>query len=159
MIRWQSSLSCQNGIPIKSPLTGFVLPISSHPDLLYNSNVLPSALCIQMTQGTLLAPFSGRFGFSLLGNRRITMKHQTGLGMVIDLKSSAENDAFTIMPLKSENEMKAGQPLATFDLSGRRRHKHYAAVMLMCPAGVSEIVACQRSVTAGTDPLFILHSA
>ena len=158
MIRWQSSLNGEIGISIKSPLTGHVLPITSHPDLLYNTNILPAALCIELTHGTLLAPFSGSCEFSLLGERRVTMKHRSGLGVVIDLSPLTDSKPFAVRRLDTRSTISTGQPIATFDVSARGRQKYYAAVMLILPGGVSEILACERSVTAGVDPLIIIGS-
>lgn len=157
MITWQNTLSSSDGVIITSPLSGQVLPVTSHPDLLYNANVLPAALCIQLTQGTLLAPFNGECEFSLQYNRRISIKHRSGL--ILQVEFSNELCAQQHMRRQHTNTgpVVAGQPLLTFELSLVKHHNSYAVVMLYPDNTIAEIRACQRQVIAGADPLLALQ--
>ncbi|MEH8018326.1 PTS glucose transporter subunit IIA [Rheinheimera muenzenbergensis] len=156
MITWHSTLSTGDGIAISSPLTGYVLPITSHPDLLYNANVLTAALCIQLTQGTLLAPFNGVCELSLLYHRRITIKHRSGLTLAIELGCEMHSRNIAQWQTNVFNVV-AGQPILAFDLPANRRQKNYATVMISPPQSVNEISTSQRAVTAGVDALLVLQ--
>lgn len=156
MITWHNTLSCSDGVNITSPLSGYVLPVTSHPDLLYNTNVLPAALCIQLTQGTLIAPFNGVCDFSLQYNRRVSIKHRSGLTLLVEL-SNELCEKLPMRLLQTDNgNVVAGQQLLNVELPIHKLHNSYAVVMLYPNNNIAEISACQRQVIAGKDPLLML---
>jgi phosphotransferase system IIA component len=157
MIAWHSTLSCKDGVIITSPLSGYVLPVTSHPDLLYNTNVLPAALCIQLTQGTLLAPFNGDCEFSLQYNRRVSIKHRSGLTLLIELSNELCAQQHMRMQHTGSGPIVAGQLILTFDLPLVKHHNSYAVVIINPGNNIAEIRACQRQVIAGADPLLVLQ--
>ncbi len=156
MIKWHSSLASSDGVCIKSPLSGLVLPLTSHPDLLYNANVLAAALCIQVTQGTLLAPFNGVCDFSLQYNRRVSIKHRSGLTLLVELSNELCAKQHMRKQHTDKANVVAGQALLSFELPAHKHDHCYAVVMLCTNHSIAEIWACQRQVIAGTDPLLIL---
>ncbi|GAB2925744.1 PTS glucose transporter subunit IIA [Rheinheimera gaetbuli] len=158
MIAWHSTLSCKDGVIITSPLSGYVLPVTSHPDLLYNTNVLPAALCIQLTQGTLLAPFNGDCEFSLQYNRRVSIKHHSGLTLQVEFSNELCGQQHMRKQHSNKGSVVAGQLLLTFELPLVKHRNSYAVVMLCPDNTIAEIHACQRLVLAGTDPLLIIKN-
>ena len=156
MITWLSSLTGNEGISIKSPLSGYVLPVTSHPDLLYNANVLPAALCIKLTQGKLLAPFSGVCSVSLQYNRRISIKHRSGLTLHIEFCATLFEKHAKQKQLICAGNVIAGQQLMSFELAANQQNAGYAVIMLSHHHSFSEVWACQRQVNAGIDPLLLI---
>lgn len=156
MITWRSSLADNEGISIKTPLSGDVLPVTSHPDLLYNANVLPAALCIKLTQGKLLAPFSGVCTFSLQYNRRISINHRSGLILHIEFCAKLFAQNSKQKQLICAGNVVAGQQLMSIELPANQQNACYAVVMLSNHHSISEVWTCQRQVIAGTDPLLII---
>lgn len=157
MITWRSSLPHNESVCIKSPLSGNVLPVTSHPDLLYNANVLPTALCIKLSQGKLLSPFSGVCTFSLQYNRRICIKHRSGLILQIEFCATLFAQNSKQKQFIGAGNVIAGQQLMSFELPSNQHNACYAVIMLSNHPSASEIWACQRQVIAGIDPLLFIE--
>ncbi len=157
MIIWHSALNDNDGIAVKSPASGYILPVTEHPDRLYNASALPAALCIEVKQGTVVAPFNGECHFSLHNNRRITFKHQSALTLVLELSSELCQHRGTRTMVQHGSSVRTGQPVLSAELPAGHSTACYAVAMLLPHPAVTDIFASRRFVTAGADTMIILQ--
>lgn len=154
MIQWQAQHQPLSGWPVKSPATGFVMPLTSHSDLLYNANVLSQALCIKVQHDTLLAPFSGDYSYSLAGGRRLSFKHKSGLTLQLDLSDKPfQGQGAAIRRLVDCGQtVQAGQPVVRLDLQLLRDPCGYQVVFMVLPhPAIMAVFGIERFVEAGLD--------
>lgn len=160
MLNWLTQLHEIAGIAIKSPASGTLLPISSHPELLYNSGILQHALCIKLQQCLVTAPFNSHYQSSLNGRRRLRFKHNSGLTLQLELPSSivARFGQGIEFLATSGQQLSAGQPVLRLDPHYLQSGLDcYAALMILPHPAIEAIFCMQRYVTAATDTAFIIQ--
>lgn len=157
MLTWLPDLSSISGLTLNSPASGQLLPLSAHPDLLYNSNVLTDALCIKLQQGTLRAPFNGQYDSRLLNGRRLRFRHSSGLTMQLDLPI---NKATLAYPYRHEVgsgcEVTVGQQILSLDLQALQ--ECYAVLMLLPNPAILASYSCSKYVEASVDTAIIIQT-
>jgi phosphotransferase system IIA component len=160
MIHWLSQLSDVTGLPVKSPASGVIQPLNKHPDLLYNSNILPQALCIELQHGTLISPFTGQFSCQLLSGRRLCFKHNSGLTVQLDLPAALNHvPACALKPLvPSGQRVQAGQAVVKLDLQLLSANEGQFAVLMVLPhPAISAVFSAERLVDAAQDTAIIIQ--
>lgn len=161
MINWQEQYTAVvPGLAIKSPASGIILPLHAHPDPLYNTNVLPQALCMKLQHDTLVAPFAGLYNSSLLFGRRLSFRHKTGLTLQLDLpedKSLKHGGAIKHL-VNDGSQVIAGQPVLRLDPKLLQADGVYMLVlMLLQHPAISTVLSAERFVAAGQDTLFTIQ--
>jgi sugar PTS system EIIA component len=160
MIHWLPQLADTSGLPIKSPATGSIMPLSAHPDCLYSADVLPQAVCIKLQQGTLVAPFTGQYSCCLQGGRRLSFKHQSGLQLQLDLPESIHSSRSSAMKhlLRSGQSVHAGQAVIKLDLQLLHADVGCIAVLMIVPhPAIAAVNSAARFVEAAQDTAFIIQ--
>ena len=160
MINWLSPGENLAGFQLKSPVSGMIKPLTSHSELIYNANVLPQALCVELQQGTLIAPFSCHYDTALLGSRRLIFKHKSGLTLQVDLAPSTDIvPAQAIKHLVSPRTMvSAGQAIIRLDMQQLSPLTDLQLVVMVLPHPViNAVFSCERYVEAGQDTLFTIQ--
>lgn len=159
MLNWLTQLSEMQGVAVKSPACGMLLPISTHPDQLY-SGILQQALCIKLQQGTVVAPFNSLYQCSLNGRRRLSFKHSSGLTLQLDLPSSVIAGLGQGIEYLADSgqHLSAGQPVLKLDPYYLQAELGcYAALMVLPHPAIEAIFSMQRYVTAATDTAIIIQ--
>ncbi|MDP5144690.1 PTS glucose transporter subunit IIA [Rheinheimera baltica] len=160
MIQWLPYLDATLGLAIKSPATGQIKPVTTHSDLLYNANVLPQALCIDLQHGTLVSPFSGHFTNSLHGGRRLTFKHKSGLTLQIDLMVSQNiSPSMAIKQLVGSGQaVQQGQTVLRLDLQLLQNSDECKAVLSVLPhPAIAAVYSSEYFVEASNDNAFVIQ--
>jgi sugar PTS system EIIA component len=160
MIHWLPLLTDTSGLPIKSPATGTIMPLSAHPDFLYSADVLPQGICIKLQQGSLVAPFSGQYSCSLQGGRRLSFKHQSGLQVQLDLPESINSSRSSAVKhlIRSGQSVHAGQSVIKLDLQLLHAEAGCIAVLMIVPhPAIAAVSSAARFVEAGQDTAFIIQ--
>ncbi|HEY0924761.1 PTS glucose transporter subunit IIA [Rheinheimera pacifica] len=160
MLNWLAQLNEIEGVAIKSPACGTLLPISSHPELLYNSGIMQQALCIKLQQGTVVAPFNSLYQCCLNGRRRLRFKHSSGLTLQLDLSSHLIADCSQgIEHLAGSNQqLRAGQPVLRLDPHYLQASQGcYAALMILPHPAIEAIFCMQRYIAAAADTAIIIQ--
>ena len=160
MLNWLTQLSEMQGVAVKSPACGMLLPVNAHPQQLYNSSALSSALCIKLQQGTVVAPFNSLYQCSLNGRRRLRFKHSSGLTLQLDLPQSimAGLGQGIEFLASSGQQLSAGQPVLKLDPYYLQAEQGcYAALMVLPHPAIEAIFSMQRYVTAATDTAIIIQ--
>lgn len=160
MLTWLPQLTGLDGIAVKSPASGMISPLSVHPDLLYNANVLALALCIKLQHGTLVAPFAGHYSACLQSNRRLRFRHSSGLTAQLDLPRSLANcngkGVITLTPPGSM--VRSGQPVVKLDLQSLQGDSGcYAVLMLLPHPAIQNAFCAARYVGAAEDTAVIIQ--
>lgn len=134
------------------------MPLTEHPDLLYNSNVLTLALCIKLQHGTLYAPFSGLYDSKLLAGRRLRFRHSSGLVMQLDLPLCANisSDAGVAHLATSGASVNNGQSVMQLDLQAQQHC--YAVLMILPHPAIAEVFSTRRYAEATKDIAFIIQT-
>ncbi|MBZ9613561.1 PTS glucose transporter subunit IIA [Rheinheimera maricola] len=158
MLTWLPQLSGIHGSVIKSPVTGMVMPLTEHPDLLYNSNVLTLALCIKLQHGTLKAPFSGVFDRQLLGGRRLRFKHNSGLVIQLDIPLDADmtNGKSVNHLVKSGATIRSGESVMSLDI--RAYGNCHVVLMILPHPAITHAFSARRHVEALNDAALIIQT-
>lgn len=154
MMHWLPKLSDVTGLQVNSPVSGAILPLSMHPDLLYNANVLPQALVVKLEDGTLFSPFSCQFSSQLLASRRVCFTHKSGLTMQLDLPTAINQAPGCAVKqlVPSNTQVAPGKAVIKLDLqllpgdSG-----HFAVLMILPHPAISAVFSAQRFVDAVKD--------
>jgi sugar PTS system EIIA component len=136
------------------------MPLSMHPDLLYNTNVLPQALCIKLQHGTLVSPFSCQFNCQLLSGRRLSFKHNSGLTVQLDLPATiTQASGSAVRPLVASGQnVHAGQAVMKLDLQLIGADQGLFAVLMVLPHPViSNVFSVERFVDAAQDSAIIIQ--
>lgn len=160
MINWLSSGENPAGFQLKSPVSGMIKPLTSHSELIYNANVLPQALCAELQQGTLVAPFTCHYDTALLGSRRLIFKHKSGLTLHVDFAfSSNTNPALAMKQLVAPGTMvSAGQAVIRLDMQRLNPLTDLQLVLMVLPhPAINAVFSCERFVQAGQDTLFTIQ--
>lgn len=160
MLNWLTQLSEMQGVAVKSPACGMLLPMTAHPERLYNSGILQLALCIKLQQGTVVAPFNSLYQCSLNGRRRLSFNHSSGLTLQLDLPSSVIAGLGQGIEhlADSGQQLSAGQPVLKLDpYYLQAEHGCYAALMILPHPAIEAIFSMQRYVTAATDTAIIIQ--
>lgn len=160
MIQWIPQLDAMPGLPIKSPVTGDIMPLTSHPELLFNANVLPQALCIKLQHGTLVAPFAGSYSSTLLDGRRLRFKHKSGLTMQLDLadRKTYRHGVAIRHLVNSGQQVHAGQAVIRLDLQLLQHSNADWAVLTVLPhSAINAVFSAERFVTAAEDTAFTIQ--
>jgi PTS system glucose-specific IIA component len=161
LLTWLPQLTGLDGIAVKSPATGMVLPLSAHPDLLYNANVLALALCIKLQHGTLTAPFAGHYSACLQSNRRLRFRHSSGLTAQLDLPHSVTNSngKGMITLTHTDSMVRAGQPVVKLDLQYLQNDNSscYAVLMLLPHPAIQNVFCAEHYVEAASDTAIIIQ--
>ncbi|MCS4307621.1 phosphotransferase system IIA component [Rheinheimera pacifica] len=160
MLNWLTQLNEIEGIAVKSPACGTLLPISSHPELLYNSGIVQQALCIKLQQNTVVAPFNSLYQCSLNGRRRLRFKHSSGLTLQLDFPSSVMSGLGKGIEYLADSEqlLSAGQPVLRLDPHYLQAGQGcYAALMVLPHPAIEAIFCMQRYVAAATDIAIIIQ--
>lgn len=156
MLTWLPQVEVNNGVALNSPATGQLLPVSAHPDLLYNTNVLTHALCIKLQHGTLRSPFNGVYDCRLLAGCRLRFRHSSGVTMQLDLPlPPAQKNTYSCVVL-SGSKVTAGQAVMEVDL--QMPGDCYAALMLLPHPAINAASSCSRFVEAAKDTAFIIQT-
>lgn len=160
MLNWLAQLNTMHGVAVKSPACGMLLPVNAHPQQLYNSSALSSALCIKLQQGTVVAPFNSLYQCSLNGRRRLRFKHSSGLTLQLDLPSSTVADFGRGIEYlaQSGQQLKAGQPVLKLDPYFLQLEQGCYAVLMVLPhPAIEAIFSMQRYVKAAEDTAIIIQ--
>ncbi|MCB5227510.1 PTS glucose transporter subunit IIA [Alishewanella sp. 16-MA] len=161
VIIWQQDWTTLEGFIIKSPFSGQVLPISMHPELLYQQDIFPATLCCKLQQGTLYAPFSGHFTTARAGERRLIFTHTSGLTLTVDLPFAISIDHGKGLHwlCRAPREVKAGTPILQIDLAYWQLvlDELYCVASLSLPSKLDKLLSRQAQVLANQDPLFVLQ--
>lgn len=160
MVNWLTQLTASHGIAVKSPAYGMLLPVSAHPQTLYNCGALPSALCIKLQQGTVVAPFNSLYQCSLNGRRRLRFKHSSGLTLQLDLPQSimAGLGQGVEFLASSGQQLSAGQPVLRLDPHYLQTQQGCYVVLMVLPhPAIEAIFSMQRYVDAATDTAIIIQ--
>lgn len=160
MIHWLPQLTAASGLPIKSPVSGAITALNAHPQLCYNADVLPQAVCIILQHGTLCAPFTGQYSSSLHGGRRLSFKHQGGLKLQLDLPEAVnENNGTAVKHLvRCGQTVQAGQPVMKLDLQLLPADSGRMAVLMIAPhPAITSVISTARYVEAVHDTAFIIQ--
>jgi sugar PTS system EIIA component len=160
MIHWLPHLNDITGLQIKSPATGIIAPLNTHADLLYNANVLEQALCIKLQHGTLVSPFHGCFNSLLSGGHRVSIKHQSGLTMLIDLPdiTTLTNGNLAKSLVRSGQVVRAGQPIIQLDLQLLQANDDKVVVLILMPhPAITAVFSAERFVDAAQDSAIIIQ--
>lgn len=161
LINWQEQYNTKMpGLVVNSPASGMILPLHAHTDPLYNTTVLPQALCIKLQHDTLIAPFAGIYDRSLLGGRRLNFRHKSGLTLQLDLpEDNSLKHGEVIKPLVHDGApVIAGQPVLRLDPKLLQADMGYLIVLMVLPhPAISAVFSAERVVTAGQDAVFTLQ--
>lgn len=157
MIEWRSAISDSEGIAVKSPVSGYVMPIAAHPDPLYQHTLVNTGCCIALTQSVVTAPFQANCQLSLLQNRRMRFTHKSGLLLLVEFMPALFTHHHITSFIDNSCEVKAGQPILQIGAQLTHHDKTFAVVMLAVPQAITNIQASERFVEAGKDTLFILQ--
>jgi len=160
MIHWLPQLNDVDGLQIKSPATGSILPLSAHPDLIYNANVLAQALCIKLQHGTLLSPLNGIFEYRLQDGRRLSFSHKSGLVVQIDLAQMQGTLPGLIVKhlVKTGQTVRAGQPVVKLDLQSlHSRGDNLLVLMIMPHPAITAVFSTERFVEAAKDTAILIQ--
>lgn len=161
LLNWLAQLSdITEGVAVKSPVCGNLLPINVHPERLYNSAGPAQALCIKLQQGVVMAPFNCLYQCSLNGRRRLRFKHSSGLTIQLDLPSgvtAAFGQGIEYLA-GSGQQLRAGQPVLKLDPRYLQADQGcYATLMILPHPAIEAIFSMQRYVTAATDTAIIIQ--
>lgn len=166
MISWQQDWRKITGAPIKSPFTGAVLPAEQHPEPLYQQNLLPVAITAKLQHGLIVAPFAGLFTTQLDTERRLIIRHASGLRLLLELPANIIDLQGRGLHWLSSRQLQvnAGQPLLQLDLAFLELELEldalYCALVLDLPKPAESKVFCrQAKVNAAQDPLFIIQTS
>jgi phosphotransferase system IIA component len=158
-LQWLPQLENLRGIAIKSPISGEVLPLTKHPDPLYHSMLLDQALCIKLHQGTIRAPYKGKFDASLQGNRRLRFIHKSGICMQLDLPLTMfEQHAKAIRRLTmTPVDVEAGQEVMQIAPYWLHSQQPLYCVVMLLPHPLIKALFCtqQRVIAAHTAAIII----
>lgn len=157
MIEWHSAISNSEGIAVKSPVSGYVMPMTAHPDPVYQHAPAQNGCCIALAQGLVTAPFHASCQLSLLHNRRLRFTHKSGLTLVVEFVPALFTDRIVTSYINKNCQVKAGQPVLQIGPQSSLSDKAFAIVMLATPEAVTKALACERFVETGKDSLFILQ--
>ena len=161
VINWQQDFNTLEGFTIKSPFSGQVLPISMHPELLYQQDIFPATLCCKLQQGTIYAPFNGRFTTARAGERRLIFTHVSGLTLTLDLPVALSTDHGKGLHwlCRAPQDIKMGMPILQLDLAYWQLvlNDLYCVASLSLPSKLDKLLSRQAQVVANQDPLFVLQ--
>lgn len=134
------------------------MPLTEHPDLLYNSNILTMALCIKLQHGKLSAPFGGAYDSQLLAGRRLRFRHNSGLTMQLDLplNTNINSNKVATYQATSGTIVSCGQSVMTLDLQAQQHC--YAVLMILPHPAITEVFSARRNVEAAKDVAFIIQT-
>lgn len=160
-IIWQQDWNKLHGMRIKSPFSGQILPVQSHPDDNYQQNIIPLALCCRLSHGGLYSPFNATFSQSLQLGRRIHLSHNSGLSLMLELPLALQESCSKgfVWHQQTGAKVSAGSLLLQLDLPYLHQlcEEIYCFAVLTLPASKARVYSRQMHVKANQDPLFILQ--
>lgn len=157
-LSWHDTLRSLPGVQIKSPLSGFILHLSHHPDILYAKSALPFALCLKLSHGEVKAPFNCHFSRRLDGGRRLCFTQGKGLRLQVELPEDIiKHQSRGLHWLANDKQqLMQGQPVLRIDL--QQFHQPLIAVIMLEPhPAFIAVHSMQYQVDAATDPCFIIN--
>lgn len=159
-IIWQQDWKSMQGLVIKSPFTGLVMPSSKHPEPLYQQDILPNSLCAKLEHGLIIAPFNTKLTTSRDLGRRLRFMHTSGLELIIDLPITLRKLQGKGLHWLSEPGQKiaAGSPVLQLDLPFLQLNlgEIFCVASLRVPTKLNTLYSKQAHVQANQDPLFVL---
>ncbi|GGW68140.1 PTS glucose transporter subunit IIA [Alishewanella tabrizica] len=159
-IIWQQDWKNMQGLVIKSPFTGLVMPANKHPEPLYQQDILPNSLCAKLEHGLIIAPFNTMLSTSRDLGRRLSLMHSSGLILIIDLPVSIRKLQGKGLHWlsKSGQKIAAGSPLLQLDLPFLQLNigEIFCVASLRVPTKFNTLYSKQAHVQANQDPLFVL---
>lgn len=160
-IIWQQDWTKLQGFMIKSPFSGQLMPISSHPYLLYRQDILPNTLSCKLEQGTFYAPFNAEFATSRDVDRRLTFKHLSGLTLTLDLPIELRDLHGKGMHwlCRANQHVTAGTPVLQLDLPFLQIQlpEVHCLATISAPKPLGKIYSRKARVNANEDALFVLQ--
>ncbi|CAM3867926.1 PTS glucose transporter subunit IIA [Rheinheimera salexigens] len=160
-LQWLPQLRDIRGIGIKSPISGDIFPLTEHADPLYHSMLLDQALCIKLHQGTIKAPFTGKFTACLDGNRRLRFTHKSGVILQLDLPFALfEQHTKAIRRLTiTAIDIEAGQDILQIEQHWLHSHQPIFCVLMLLPHPmIKALFSSQRKVIAAHNAAIIIQT-
>lgn len=163
VINWQQDWRKISGVPVKSPVTGQLFPVTQHPEPLYQQDLLPAAVCVRLEHGLILAPFACQLQTTLAADRRLHFLHQSGTKLCLELspKLAKLNGRGLHWLAAKAQPLTAGTPVLQLDLAFLQLEldleELYCLLYLDSPVRMDALYCRQSRLAAGQDPLFIMQ--
>lgn len=163
IIDWQQDWRKITGIPIKSPVSGQIVPISQYPQAFFQQDILTTAVACKLDHGLVLSPFAGVLSLQLSVQRRLIFRHQSGFSLLVELpailaKLNGRGLNWLVTP---QQTLTAGQPVLQLDLSylqmALELEELWTVIALNSPVAIDKLYSRQAKLNAGSDPLFIMQ--
>ncbi|MDP4982991.1 PTS glucose transporter subunit IIA [Pseudoalteromonas tunicata] len=78
------------GLPVFSPISGKILPLTSHPEALFSQGIMGCGLAMTLTGHKVFAPFDGSVEQIRAGGTEFILKSRQGIRMMIALSIATD---------------------------------------------------------------------